>query len=122
MHEAKKIKLITAALMAGHYLEKLSRTLTYKFFMDDHKKNITGLTASIMCFDTEDHVTAINLYNDFKDCYDFDLNLCKSRLLEAKQVLLENENKPIAYTPFNLVQYAETVAIAKTINFDSICQ
>lgn len=109
MHEAEKIKLITAALMAVHCLETLSKMSTYKIFMDAYRKNITGLTASIMCFDTDDYATMVKLYAEFKDCYDFYLPICKSRLLEAKEVILENENNTFD---------TETVAIAKEINFE----
>lgn len=109
MHEAEKIKLITAALMAGHCLEKLLNMPTYKIFIDTHRRNITGLTASIMCFDTDDYATMVKLYSEFKDSYDFYLPICKSRLLEAKEAILNDENNTFD---------AETVAIAKEINFE----
>ena len=112
MHEAEKIKLITATLLAGHCLEKLSRLsrmLSYKTFMNIYGKNITGLTASIMCFDTDDYTTMVKLYSEFKNSYDFYLPICKSRLLEAKEAILNDENNTFD---------AETVAIAKEINFE----
>lgn len=109
MHEAEKMKLVTAALMAGQYLEKLSRAKSLDSFINIYKKHITGLTASIMCFDALTYNSIVRLYAEFKDCYDFDLSICKSRLLEAKKVILENENNPFD---------AETVAIAKEINFE----